>query len=473
MRTEKKLVNLNPEKKNVEVGETAVVLPTFKEKVSLKAKNIFSQIVENISRINPFHIKKEPIFLSPIKTPETHVVMVKNPVVLALDKTKTIVSGISEKIKVFHIKQEIKKDIEETKDPDNEKLKEARQFEKTIKKEIKKDKKTTFEQKRFFLNLIKNAGIDTSFENINKKIMILSVLPIIVATIVLVSLFVINNTFLSDAIMALLAFWIFGTIGLYLLLWAAFFVYIDMRIYKRRKEIEEVFPDFLQLTAANINAGMPIDRALWFAIRPKFGVLAKEMEQVAKATMVGESLQKALTDFSNKYDSITVQRSLNLLMIGLESGGEVGDLLSRIADNIRETEIIKKEMASSVTTYVIFILFATLGAAPFLFGLTTELIVIMKSIMGNIQVGEGSESFGGMGGMLSSTGNSITVLDYQLFAITSICLSSIFAAIIISVIQKGNAKESLKNIPFYIAIGLINYAIAFKALNLLLGGFFS
>ncbi|MEM2131553.1 MAG: type II secretion system F family protein, partial [Candidatus Woesearchaeota archaeon] len=202
---------------------------------------------------------------------------------------------------------------------------------------------------------------------------------------------------------------------------------------------------------------------------PKFGILAKEMEQVAKSTMTGDSLSKALIDFSNKYDSLTIKRTINLLLEGLESGGEVGSLLIKVADNLRETEILKKEMASSVTTYVIFILFATLGAAPFLFGLTTELVLIMTNILSNVKIGEGTQSFGGFG---IGKGVSVSIKDYQTFAIVSIIISSTFAAIITSIIQKGNAKEALKNIPVYIIIGLINYFIAFNALKLLLGGFF-
>ena len=217
---------------------------------------------------------------------------------------------------------------------------------------------------------------------------------------------------------------------------------------------------------------MPIDRALWFAIRPRFGILAKEMETVAKATMVGENLNTALTEFTARYDSVTITRSINLLLEGLDSGGEIGDLLSRVANNIRETEILKKEMASSVTTYVIFILFATLGAAPFLFGLTTELIVIMQSILSNISVGDSGPSMGGLAGSFSISGSAISIIDYQIFAIVSVVISSFFAAIITSVIQKGNAQESLKNIPVYIIIGIVNYFIAFTLLNSFLGSFF-
>ncbi len=395
-------------------------------------------------------------------------------------KKEEKVVPVKEEKKVIEVKKdEPKKDVlkktPELKKPEIKegKKQEEKRFERKKAPKEKTPRRSFSEEKRLFSTFINKAGIDAEFDEINKKIIIACLISIVLATIFLIVNFIINKSFLMDALALLLSVWIFGGVAAFFLIWGGFFVYVDMRIYRRRKEVEAVFPDFLQLTAANINSGMPIDRALWYAIRPRFGILSNEMEQVAKATMVGENLNKALTDFSNKYDSLTIKRSLNLLLEGLDSGGEIGELLTRVANNIRDTEIMKKEMASSVTTYVIFILFATLGAAPFLFGLTTELIVIMSSIISQIQIGGGTQSFGGIGGMMASSGKSISLVDYQIFAITSICLSSIFAGIIISVIQKGDAKESFKQIPFYIAIGLTNYFVAFKILNWLLSGFFA
>jgi len=335
-------------------------------------------------------------------------------------------------------------------------------------------KRSQHEQIRIFSNFIKKAGIESSFGEVNRKIVYICAVLVGAISLFLIFDIIIQKSFFMDALTLFLSVVLAVAVVSYILLWGGFFIYVDYIIYKRRKEIEAVFPDFLQLTAANINAGMPIDRALWFAIRPKFGILAKEMESVAKATMVGENLNSALLDFSNRYDSVTVKRAMNLLIEGLESGGEIGDLLTRVANNIRETEILKKEMASGVTTYVIFILFATLGAAPFMFGLTTELIVIMTSIMSNISMGDDAQSAGGIGSMLSNSGGeSISIVDYQIFAVTSVCISAIFAAIITSVMQKGEIKEAFKKIPGFMIAGVTIYFIAFKLMNLLLGGFFS
>jgi len=431
-------------------------------------------------KVNPKKEKKKRLrlFEKREKKPEIKKEVKKEPVKQAPIKTEIKKEEkIEVKKEVSQVNEEAKKPIEKKKEKTIEKKPETKKEVKKEpvkqKKKSKKRKKSSHEQIKFFSDLIEKSGIELTFRQINKRIFISSIITISIVTVYLLINFYIKNTFLSDAIYFLLSTWIFGGLGMFLLLWIAFFVFVDYRIYQRKQEIEAVFPDFLQLTAANLNAGMPIDRALWFALRPRFGILAKEMQGVAKATMVGEKLDKALLVFSNKYESITIKRALNLLLEGLESGGEVGGLLIKVSNNMRDTEILKKEMASNVMTYVIFILFATLGAAPFLFGLTTELIVIMTSIISNINLGDGGSSFGGMGSMMTLSSSSISITDYQIFAVTSICMSSIFAAILISVIQKGNAKESLKKMPLYVAIGLINYFVAFKLLNLFLGGMFT
>lgn len=441
--------------------ERLAKLKAEKEKLAALSKKINPDKEKKRGLVNLFKKKeKKP----EIKKEEEHT-----------KEKKEKVSPIKQE-KTEKKEQEIepKKEVQEVKKAEKNKEKEKKEAKKeVVKRKEKKRKRTSHERTRFFSELIDKAGIELNFNQINKRIFLSSISTISVITIYLLINFYIKQTFLSDAIYFLLSVWVFGGLGLYLLLWILFFIIVDYRIYQRKKEIEAVFPDFLQLTAANINAGMPIDRALWFALRPRFGILAKEMQSVAKATMVGEKLDKALLEFSNKYESVVIKRALNLLLEGIESGGEVGELLIKVSNNMRETEIIKKEMASSVTTYVIFILFATLGAAPFLFGLTTELIVIMSSIISNISLGGGSSSFGGLGSMMALSGTSISIKDYQIFAVTSVCVSSIFAAILISVIQKGNAKEAFKKIPVYVAIGVVNYFVAFKLLNIFLGGMFS
>ncbi|MBU1204708.1 MAG: type II secretion system F family protein [Nanoarchaeota archaeon] len=257
--------------------------------------------------------------------------------------------------------------------------------------------------------------------------------------------------------------WAFLFIMLLLMLWLLFYFIIDLRIFKRRIGIEDVLADFLQLTSANIRAGMPIDRALWYAVRPQFGVLASEIEMVAKETMSGEDLEGALRKFAEKYDSIMLKRSINLLVEGIAAGGEIGDLLNKIAIDIQESRIMKKELSANVTTYVIFITFATIVAAPLLFALSSHLLFIVSNLMLKLDVPSGITNFS-----INLSGAGMSIKDFRIFAITCLVITSYFSSVIIATIKKGEIKAGVKYIPIF----MISTIVLFLIFSVVIGKLF-
>lgn len=268
---------------------------------------------------------------------------------------------------------------------------------------------------------------------------------------------------------SMLVLWILIFVLLIFAMWIMFYLAVDLKIFKRKVDIEEVLPDFLQLAASNINAGMTIDRALWYAVRPRFGVLAKEIEVVAKETMGGVDLKIALERFASRYDSNVLKRSISMLNEGVEAGGKIGDLLNRIAANIQEQRAMLKEMSANVTTYVIFITFATVVAAPFLFALSEVLIEVVKNL-GSV-LGGTSSTAANVGIALSFSGTGVTESDFRTFAIVSLILTSFFSAMMISTIKKGNVKSGIRYIPIFILISLTLYFVAQGIASKLLGFF--
>lgn len=250
------------------------------------------------------------------------------------------------------------------------------------------------------------------------------------------------------------------------LIWLAFYLFLDLRIFKRKLSIEEVLPDFLFLTATNIRSGMTIDKSLWFAVRPRFGVLAKEIEIVAKEVISGIELTESLEKFADKYESDILSRAINLLVEGIKSGGEIGDLLTKIASNIQESRLLRKEMSANVTTYVIFISFAAVVAAPLLLALSSQLISIIGNIVSKIDM----PASGTM--MFSITDVSVTPRDFKIFAYTSLFITSFFSSIIIATIKKGTIKEGIKYIPLFVGLSLLFFFIASKILSGILSGLF-
>ena len=363
---------------------------------------------------------------------------------------------------MFDLRNLFKKKKEQKKEPRIE------YFKKQLKK--KKLKRVRLQKRKHRLRFyIEKAGLGTSPRVLPKKLFKVCIFINLVISFYLIYYFSISFGFTWAKILtAMLSLWIFVFILLLFVMWVFFYISLDLKIFKRNSDIEEVLPDFLQLTASNIKAGMTIDRAMWYAIRPRFGVLAKEVETVAKETMSGKDLKDALQEFVAKYNSPILKRSISLLTEGIEAGGEIGSLLTRIAANIQETKTMKQEMSANVTTYVIFISFATIVAAPFLFALSGLLIQVIHGLGSTLGAGTTTN----VGLALTFKGAGIKFNDFRIFAVVILIITSFFSSSIIATIKKGDIKAGFKYIPIFMITSLTVYLIAQLILNKVLGVFF-
>ena len=322
----------------------------------------------------------------------------------------------------------------------------------------KKKKLARQERKQKLKDYIERAGIEVNTKKLSVIFFNAAVLINLAISAYLIYYFSVTYGIKWSTIVAsMVVLWIFVFILLVFALWIIFYIAVDLKIFKRKVDIEEVLPDFLQLTAANISAGMTIDKALWYAVRPRFGVLAKEIETVAKETMSGVDLKIALEKFASRYDSSILKRSVSMLNEGIEAGGQIGDLLNRIAVNIQEQKILTKEMSANVTTYVIFITFATIAAAPFLFALSGVLISVVQTLGTSLSATKTAAANVPIG--LSFSGTGVTQSDFKIFAVISLMITSLFSAMMISTIKKGNVKSGVKYIPIFIVVSVTIYFI--------------
>ncbi len=341
-----------------------------------------------------------------------------------------------------------------------------KKFKKTQRKQL-----AVQERRQRIRYYLERAGLDISPQKLSKTFFNIAVLINLAISGYLIYYFSVTYGVTWGTVFAsMIVLWIFVFVLLIFALWIMFYLAVDLKIFKRKVDIEDVLPDFLQLTASNINAGMTIDRALWFAVRPRFGVLAKEIEMVAKETMSGTDLKTALERFASRYDSTLLKRSISMINEGVDAGGEIGDLLNRIAINIQEQKAMLKEMSANVTTYVIFITFSSVVAAPFLFALSGVLIEVVQKL--GSALGNTATVAATAGIALSFSGTGVSQADFRIFATVSLIMTSLFSAMMISTIKKGNIKSGMKYIPIFIAVSLTLYIVAQGAAGKLLGLFF-
>jgi pilus assembly protein TadC len=242
--------------------------------------------------------------------------------------------------------------------------------------------------------------------------------------------------------------------------------FLNLKIYKRTKQVEDTLPDYLQLVSTNLRSGMSFEKSLWFAIRPKFGILASEISEAAKKVMTGSDVTDALRELSEKYESPLLTRTLDLIISEIKSGGEIASVIDRIRKNMSETKELKAEMAASTVTFAIFISVIVLVIAPVLFALALQLMDVLVGITSKL----GSSGGGSLGGGIDfSKASGSDPADFKVFSYIAIAVISMFAAMINSIISRGDIKGGLKFIPVYFIISIIIYAIATS----LLGGLFS
>ncbi len=239
------------------------------------------------------------------------------------------------------------------------------------------------------------------------------------------------------------------------------YAFLVLALDARRKQLENVLPDFLQLSAANVRAGMPVDQALWFAARPEFGLFAQEIELAAKRTFGGEPFAQSLDKLVARFNSKYLKRSIALIKQGLSSGGEMGEILERTGEDIRNMQILYKEISAAMLSYIIFIVVASILGAPFLFGVSYKLINVLEKVFEKLPPLENLPT----ALPITPSAPPIKSAEFLVFAFFSCTLTAIFASLIISVVQSGSKKNGAKLIPLFLIITWAVLATIILVLN--------
>jgi archaeal flagellar protein FlaJ len=223
---------------------------------------------------------------------------------------------------------------------------------------------------------------------------------------------------------------------------------------RRRKKMEDAFPDFIELMASNLRAGMTVDKALLLSSRKEFHPLDDEILLLGKDIATGKEMSLAMLDMADRTKSEKIKKTVTVVISGLKSGGDLAVLLEETAINMRERGFIEKRAASNVLMYMIFIFFAVGVGAPALFSLSTILVKTLTTILSNLPEMDSSVS-SNMAFSLTSINVDVNFIMY--YSVIFIVIADIMASLLVGIVNKGDEKEGLKySIPLII-IGLTVY----------------
>ncbi len=285
-----------------------------------------------------------------------------------------------------------------------------------------------------------------------RKVLMLIVLLV---ALVLVLIFLFLNKTIAFSFLSF-----FVVVGLFYL----YFYFRDkLRQMAITKKMEENFPDFLQLMASNLRAGMTVDRAMLLSARPEFEPLDKEILNVGKEIATGRSIEVALNDMSKRIGSEKIEKTIFLVISGLKSGGNLAILLEETSINMRERSFVEKKASSNVLMYVIFIFIAACIGAPLLFSLSSLLVETLTNVLSGLPEVETTSMT--MPFTLSKVSISINFIKY--FSLVFIIAINVLASLVLGLVNKGDERQGLKYIIPMLAIAIT----IFFAVRFLLSGF--
>jgi hypothetical protein len=239
---------------------------------------------------------------------------------------------------------------------------------------------------------------------------------------------------------------------------------VGMLADQRAKDVELILPDVLTLIASNLRSGIALDEAVISSARKEFGFFSDRINLVGSKISTGVPIAKAMLELSKGINSSILIKTVNLIVEGLQSGGELSTILEETAADIRDIDILQKEVRSIIFVYAIFIFIAAIITAPVLYAVSSHLSQTLTKLSGEVSV-----SFLSKNAPSLALGPNAITQDFLLaFAYINLIITSVFGALMISLITRGNEKYGIRYAPLFVAISLILFWVA----RMIIGTFF-
>ncbi|MFH1257954.1 MAG: type II secretion system F family protein [Candidatus Micrarchaeota archaeon] len=241
----------------------------------------------------------------------------------------------------------------------------------------------------------------------------------------------------------------------FMMVFVSFIVHLNAEIDDRKRRLEEVLPEALQVVAANLRAGMSPVVALRASARPEMGPLQEEIKLATTKSLGTESFTDAMHEMARKTTSAVFQKIVALFTASLKSGGHLALLLENTAADLREAQELKKELVSSTKLYAAFILFTVIIGTPMLLSVSIH----FSEMVLKLQQQAPSQ---GIASELSSVPLISTPLSPNFLnnsALVVLLITSVLASALLGVINRGNYSTGLKYAPMVAASSIAVFII--------------
>jgi archaellum biogenesis protein FlaJ (TadC family) len=304
------------------------------------------------------------------------------------------------------------------------------------------------------LGYLEKASIDSvPYFKYGITVYLIALLAVIIDVLFLRTSFFSNVTLIPKILLSLVFFpFIFIILSMISVIFYKF--YLDALIYRKTRQMEEIFPEFLGEFSLNLKAGASMEEAMANSMEKEFGYLNEEIQKIVKKVKVGIDVEVAIKEFTSSFKSDIIEETFDLVIISWKKGSKTPQLIDRIYDNITTTRFLKKRVVASVASYRLFLSTITLIIAPAMFALAYYFINLVKSIINKVSITQTQSVF-----PISISSIKINDLQFKWFSIGEVIIVATFTAMIISIIKTGTVKEGYKQVFVYALLSYISYTI--------------
>ncbi len=177
-------------------------------------------------------------------------------------------------------------------------------------------------------------------------------------------------------------------------------MYVSSLIKKRTKDFNAKFPDAIELLVRGLRSGLPVTETLSVVAQEVPGPVGIEFKSVVERIKIGKTMEDSLQDTANRLAISEFNFFCITLAIQRETGGNLAETLSNLADVLRKRAQMKlkiKAMSSEAkaSAYIVgslpFIVFVliTFANADYLAGFFTDDRLILAGLGGLTWMGIG------------------------------------------------------------------------------------
>jgi len=219
--------------------------------------------------------------------------------------------------------------------------------------------------------------------------------------------------------------------------------------YRRKKQVEELFPVFLRDFVEVIRGGMTVPQAFKSLSKNDYKALTPYVHRINAQLDWGIPIDKVLLSFSKATESKFIGRIISSVIESHKYGGNLAETFEALSNTSMEVEKLKQERAlylnsQMITGYIIFFVFLAviIGLGKFLVPSLSE---VSAAGLGNVPTGQGSQQL---------------ALEYKTIFRNLIVIQGMFAGLAVGKMAEGAVISGIKHSLFMTIVGVIIFTLA-------------